>query len=181
MNKAELEHALTRLGEILRDRRVAGEIAVFGGAAIVLGFEFRSATRDVDAVVREGHGQVMQAAQEVEKELHLPPNWLNEQATSYLSKQDDFAWFKTYPSEGQFGLRVLMAKPEYLLAMKLLAFRLYAADVEDITRLARSLNRTTAEELLSVLKYYYPDEQIFPERVVQIRELARQMNASQKP
>ena len=181
MNKAELERALTRLGEILRDRRVAGEIAVFGGAAIVLGFEFRSATRDVDAVVREGHGQVMQAAQEVEKELHLPPNWLNEQATSYLSKHNDFAWFKTYPSEGQFGLRVLMAKPEYLLAMKLLAFRLYAADVEDITRLARSLNRTTAEELLSLLKYYYPDEQIFPERVVQIRELARQMNASQKP
>jgi len=52
----------------------------------------------------------MQAAQEVEQELHLPPNWLNEQATIYLSKHSDFSLFKMYPSEGQFGLRVLLVR-----------------------------------------------------------------------
>jgi hypothetical protein len=36
-----LDNALMRLGQLLRERRVAGEIAVFGGAAIVLGFDFR--------------------------------------------------------------------------------------------------------------------------------------------
>ena len=177
MTKEHLERALTRLGEILRERRVTGEIAVFGGAAIILGFNFRRATQDVDSIILEGHGQVMQASQEVETELHLPPNWLNEQATSYLSKHKDFAWFHTYPSEGQFGLRVLMARPEYLLAMKLFAFRLYAQDVEDIVQLARHLKRTTAEDLVSLLKHYYPDEEIPPRKLLAIREVARQINA----
>jgi len=32
MDKVQLEKALTRLGQLLRERRVAGEVAVFGGA-----------------------------------------------------------------------------------------------------------------------------------------------------
>jgi len=102
---------------------------------------------------------------------------LNEQATSYLSKQNDFNPFRTYPAEGQFGLRVLMAIPQYLLAMKLLAFRLYSQDVGDIVQLARRLNRTTFEDLLYLLKFYYPDEGIPPEKLVGIRDIARQINA----
>jgi len=124
MNKLELERALGRLGELLRQWRVAGEIAVFGGAALVLGFEFREGTEDVDVVITQGHGQVVKAQEEVGHELGLPPNWLNEQGTSYLSKQNDFSLFKTYPSEGQFGLRVFVAAPQYLLAMKILSLRL---------------------------------------------------------
>jgi len=113
---------------------------VFGGAAIALGFGFREGTRDVDTLVLEAHGRVMEAAQEVGEELHLPTTWLNEQATAYLSKRRDFEWFKTYPSEGQFGLRVLVASPQYLLAMKLLALRVYSEDIGDIVQLARKLD-----------------------------------------
>lgn len=181
MTKEEMHHALSRLGQILRERRVTGEIAVFGGAAIVLGFGFREGTRDVDALILEAHGQVMQAAQEVGEELSLPPNWLNEQATSYLSKRRDFEWFKTYPSEGQFGLRVLVASPQYLLAMKLLALRLYSEDVRDIVRLARKLKRTTEDGLLQLLKHYYPEEKISTEKRVEIRDIVRQINAPQEP
>ena len=95
MDKRELENALTRLGNVLRERRVTGEIAVFGGAAIVLGFDFRNATQDVDAMIIQGHGQVVKAQQEVGTELGLPPNWLNEQGTSYLSRHNDFEMFKS--------------------------------------------------------------------------------------
>src|SRR6267154_5160185 len=86
MEKEQIHKALVRLGEILRDRRVTGEVDIFGGAAIVMGFDFRRATQDVDSLVTMGHGEVMQAAQEGGKELDLPPNWLNEQATIYFSK-----------------------------------------------------------------------------------------------
>jgi hypothetical protein len=89
MEKEEIHEALMRLGEVLRDRRVTGEIDIFWGAAIVSGFDFRRATQDVDSLVTLGHGQVMQAAQEVGKKQHLPPNWLNEQVTIYLSKHKD--------------------------------------------------------------------------------------------
>jgi len=175
-----LEKALARLGQILRERRVAGEIAVFGGAAIVLGFDFRSATQDVDAMITQGHGQVVTAQQEVKTELGLPPNWLNEQGTSYLSKHNDFKLFRTYPSEGQFGLRVLTASPQYLLAMRLLSLRPFAHDVEDVVQLARRLSCTTAEGLLEIIKHYYPDERVLPEKIAQIRSIARDINAPEK-
>jgi len=61
-----------------------------------------------------------------------------------------------------------------------LAFRLYAAAVDDIKHLALHLNRTSAEDLLSLLKYYYPNEQITPERVLQVTELARKLHAPAK-
>jgi hypothetical protein len=178
MDKPKLETALTRLGQLLRERRVAGEIAVFGGAAIVLGFDFRTATQDVDAMITQGHGQVVKAQEEVGAEQGLPPNWLNEQGTSYLSRHSDFKLFRTYPSEGQFGLRVLMATPRYLLAMRLLSLRRYGHDVEDIVQLAQRIGCTTAESLLELVKHYYPDEQVLPEKVVEIRSIARQLKAS---
>jgi hypothetical protein len=75
---------------------------------------------------------------------------------------------------------VLLALPEYILAMKLLAFRLHGADVEDIRYLAGHLKRTSAEELLCLLKSYYPNEQITPERELQIAELSRKLSAPTK-
>ena len=80
---------------------------MFGGAAIVLGFDLRNAKQGVDAMIIEGHGQVVKAQQEVGAELGLPPNWLNQQGTSFLSRRNDFEMFRTYPSEGQFGVRVM--------------------------------------------------------------------------
>jgi hypothetical protein len=181
VTKLELEQAFFRLGQLLRERRVAGEIAVFGGAAIVLGFDFRTATQDVDALITQGHGQVVRAQEEVGAEMGLPPNWLNDPGASYLSKLGDFQLFKTYPSEGQFGLRVLTAAPQYLLAMRLLSLRAYGHDVQDTVQLARGLGCTTANSLLQVVKDYYPDEQVPPEKLAQIRSLERQLNAPEKP
>ncbi len=177
MDKPTLERAFTRLGQLLRERRVAGEIAVFGGAAIVLGFDFRTATEDVDAVINRGHGEVVKAQEEVGAEMDLPPNWLNEQGTTYLSKQQDFNLFRTYPSEGRFGLRVLLAAPQYVLAMKVLSLRGFGHDVEDVAELAQRLGCTAPEHLLQLVKRYYPDEQVPPEKVIRIRDIVRQLNA----
>ncbi len=181
MDRAQLERAFTSLGELLRERRVTGEIAVFGGAVIVLGFDPQARTQDVDAMITQGHGQVVKAQEEVGAELGLPPNWLNEQGTTYLSKHSDFTLFRTYPSEGQFGLRVLMASPRYALAMKVLSLRGYGHDAKDVLQLARQLGYTTAEDLLQLVRQYYPDEQIPPEKVARIRDIVRQISAPDEP
>jgi hypothetical protein len=47
--------------------------------------------------------------------------------------------------------------------------------------LARRLGCTTAEDLLQMAKHYYPDEQILPEKEVEIRSIARQIDAPHKP
>ena len=51
MDRMRLERAFTRLGQLLRERRVTGEIAVFGGAVIVLGFDPQVRTQDVDVMI----------------------------------------------------------------------------------------------------------------------------------
>jgi hypothetical protein len=68
------------------------------------------------------------------------------------SNRREFSLFRLYPSEGQFGLRALLAMPKYILAMKLLAFRLHGADVEDIRYLVLYLKRTSAEDFAVVIE-----------------------------
>jgi len=123
----------------------------------------------------------VKAQEEVGIELGLPPNWLNEQGTVYLSRHGDFSLFRTYPSEGQFGLRVLVASPRYALAMKVLSLRGYGHDAKDVKQLARELGYTTAEDILQLARRYYPDEQIPPERVARIRDIMRQADAPDEP
>ena len=49
LGRAELERAFTRLGERLARRGVAADIFVVRGAAIVLAYDAKHVTRDVDA------------------------------------------------------------------------------------------------------------------------------------
>ena len=64
LDLAEIKHAFSIMGEFLRDKKTVGEIAVYGGGAILLQFRWRGSTRDVDAtVISDGnHGLVRQAA-----------------------------------------------------------------------------------------------------------------------
>lgn len=48
-------------------------------------------------------------------------------------------------------------------------------------RLARQLGITTAEDLVQLVRQYYPDEQIPAEKVAQIRDIMRQVNAPNEP
>ena len=79
-----LRRAFELLAKHLKRRGVVGEVHVFGGAAMVLAFNSRQATRDVDAVFAPDT-YVLEAAREVAIELGLPKSWLNNQASSYVS------------------------------------------------------------------------------------------------
>ena len=54
-------------------------------------------------------------------------------------------------------------------------------DIQDIVQLARRLGCMTAEDLLQLVKHFYPDEQVLPEKELEIRSIARQINAPHKP
>jgi methylmalonyl-CoA mutase cobalamin-binding subunit len=63
--------AFLRLAELLRRDGTVGEIYIFGGAAMVLGYRARFATRDVDALF-EPREKIHRAAVEVAEEMGLP-------------------------------------------------------------------------------------------------------------
>ena len=75
-----LEGAFRELSGELRLRRARAHIYIIGGAAIALGFDNRRVTLDVDAVVRVGHGHLMEAVRRVAYRHGWPTTWPNEQA-----------------------------------------------------------------------------------------------------
>lgn len=65
------------------------------------------------------------------------------------------------------NLRVRVAQPEYLLAMKCLAFRLGAEfqDESDVRFLLRYLNIDSYDAAVEVITRYYPRER-FPQKTI---------------
>ena len=112
--RKRIEQLFTDLGARLERRGVTGEVLVFGGAAMILAFNARAATRDIDAVSAPDDA-VRTAADEVAQEHGLPRSWLNNQASSYLSLS---AAEGKVPAFEAGGLRVYALAPQQLLAMK---------------------------------------------------------------
>lgn len=157
-----LQQALAALGRRLAERRLTGEIVVYGGGAMLLQFEVERRTRDLDVRVLEGHGPIFAAAREVERDLALPPGWLSEAVTQYTSRLEGPTarhWHAEYPADATgYGLRVHVARPEYLLAMKLLAARTGSFDLADAAVLARACRLTNAAGLQAAIARWFPDQ-----------------------
>jgi len=152
LDRERLREAFDLLAAKLARRGVVGEVHVFGGAAMVLVFDARSATRDVDALF-EPDGPMLDAAREVAGELGLPHSWLNNQASSYVSGRAG----RGTPVYDHPNLRVLTTPPEHLLAMKVRAARA-VRDADDIRRLLESLDVHSIDEVIQIVDRYFPDE-----------------------
>ncbi|MEO6120873.1 MAG: DUF6036 family nucleotidyltransferase, partial [Acidimicrobiales bacterium] len=130
MDRDQILAALTALAGRLERAGLAGDMYVVGGAAIALGFSARRSTRDIDAVF-EPKREIYRLAQEVAAELGLPPGWLNDAVKGFLAGDDP----RATPVLDLPGLRCLVASPEMLLALKVLAHRV-GEDEEDVLLLA---------------------------------------------
>ncbi|MGO9189637.1 MAG: DUF6036 family nucleotidyltransferase [Streptosporangiaceae bacterium] len=165
LGREELERTFTALGERLARRGVVADVFVVGGAAMALAYDATRVTRDVDARFVP-HGIVLEEARRVADDLGLPPWWLNEQATAYISGKDDPGKRRVFDHP---GLRVMAASPEHVFAMKALAAR--TRDIDDLRLLAGMIGVETADAALRVCADFYPDEPIPPRTDAVLREL----------
>ncbi len=152
LDRALPDRAFTLLAERLARKNVVGEIHVFGGAAMVLAFDSRAATRDVDALFAPD-GSVLDAAREVAAELGLPPSWLNNQASTYVSgRAGRGTRVFDHPN-----LRVMATPPEHLLAMKVRAARA-VRDADDVRLLLAHLKLEDVAAVERLVARFFPDE-----------------------
>jgi hypothetical protein len=165
--------ALARLDEKLGDDGVIGEICLFGGTAMVLAFNARLSTRDVDAVFKPPE-IIRKHALEIAEELNLAPGWLNDGVKGYLSHSAE------YTSEGLpqlANLRIIRPTAEYLLAMKCMASRSPSyetkGDREDIRFLIGQLCLKDADSVLQLVEKFYPADRIPPKTHFLIQELVQ--------
>ena len=139
LSRATIERALLRLGELASDAGEHVSLVVVGGAALVLGYNARTSTRDVDAylIVPPERRLTRTWVRAVARELGLPQDWLNDGATGFMQ---GVARGPVLLS-GR-GIMVYQAAPEQLLAMKLAAWR----DIYD---------QTDASTLFRVVRSHY--------------------------
>jgi hypothetical protein len=155
------------------------EIAVYGGSAIMLALKARVATRDVDAVFEADKELVRRIVRDMAADHGWDEAWLNDGVKGFLSAVDSESGnkplFGTYPSETEPGLRVFVARPEYLFAMKCRAMRVGGADseqdVEDIRQLAALLGLKTAQAAMDLVLSFYPQGIIEPKTQFGLEEI----------
>jgi hypothetical protein len=115
-------------------------------------------TKDAQLQLRVSRAEKT-AIQRAARNAGLSPDWLNDGVKGFLSSQGDFAPFLELDH-----LCIMIAQPEYLLAMKCLAMRIGAEfhDEDDVRYLLRHLDVRTYDKAVAITGKYYPLDQ-FPQ------------------
>ena len=170
LTKADIRRLFELLDAELAGQGIHGELYLVGGAVMCLALDARDSTRDVDAMFRPGRA-IREAAVRVASKAGAPETWLNDAVKGYLSPRGEFDEFLDLPH-----LKVFVARPEYLLAMKCASMRLGEEfhDLDDVRYLLRYLNIAKADDALAILRRYYDEEQLLPNtRLDHQEQLAR--------
>jgi hypothetical protein len=156
LSREDIRRLLGLLEEELRSQNVVGELYLVGGAVMCLVLDARPSTRDVDAYFRPVR-VVREAAARVADRAGVSRDWLNDGVKGYLSAKGEFEPFLELPH-----LRVFVALPEYVLAMKCAAMRLGEEfrDLDDVRFLLRYLNLSSVEEAIEVVTRYFDESQL---------------------
>ena len=142
------------------------ELAVYGGAALMLASNFRFATEVVDIaeIGRPWPAWLTAIVAEIATGNGWSEDWLNDAVTFHLSPLADHTAdhieFGSFPRLGPPGLDVLVPTADYLLALKLKAIRITDAvkgerEAADVRGLMRTLN-VDADGAIAILRHCFP-------------------------
>lgn len=167
-DREALLDAFDQIGRVAVQAGTKLQIAVYGGSALMLASNFRFATEDVD-VSRLEHplpDWLATVVREIAARNGWHQDWFNDGVAVHLSSLADHAAdhleFATFPRDSDVtGLVVSVPTAEYLLALKLKAFRVLdpaRGETErlDILNLMRVVGISSAEEAVAVLGRYFP-------------------------
>lgn len=132
------------------------EIVLAGGAALVLLYNAREATRDVDvcSVGSAIAAPLWEAARRVAADLDLPEDWLNDGAKGYLK-----GLLRGQVLLDRPALVVRALGPQQLLAMKLSAWR-DDVDISDARLLLSELSGTREEVWNTIEPFLVPGREL---------------------
>jgi hypothetical protein len=172
LSKKQILRCLEELSAEMGKQNLKGEILLFGGAAMVLAFNARSSTKDVDAIFRPKK-EIYAISKKIARKHHLPEGWLNDSVKGFITsdsfKQNLFIRYK--------NLAVYTPEPQYLLAMKCMSMRigLESSDIDDIKTLLKYLQIKKTEDVFQLLEQYYPQNKIPQKTFYAIDEILKKL------
>ena len=144
------------------------QVAVYGGSALMLASNFRFATEavDVSELPKPSPIWLADTLREIAQANGWSDDWFNDGVVFHLSpfadQATDHLEFGTFPRDGTPpGLVVSVPSAEYLLALKLKAFRVtdpVRGETErlDVLNLMRVVGISTGDEAIALLGRYFP-------------------------
>jgi len=142
------------------------EITLIGGASILLNYGFRDSTYDVDALIH-ATSAMKEAINHVTDTYDLPNGWLNEDFKNTKSYTPKLVKYSQYYRTFSNVVTVRTITGEYLVAMKLMAYRQYKHDISDIVGILREQQATgeplTFERIDTAVNNLYDGWQNMPE------------------
>jgi hypothetical protein len=161
LGKKQITQLFDALNIELQKDDTDGEIYLVGGAVMCLVYDARASTQDIDAFFKPSK-KIREAAARVALNLGIDEHWLNDGVKGYLSTKEAFTSFLVLSH-----LKIMVAQPEYLLAMKCLSMRIGAEfqDIDDIRYLLRYLNISDYKKASIVISEYYPLDR-FPQKTL---------------
>lgn len=164
--KAVFLEALDRLNALLVEEGKRITFLAVGGGAMMLAYGTRDKTHDIDGVLYPAntlledtlHRLATIVAEQIKEDgvfPNMPDGWINVQVKSIMQSQTySVANFESLPQYQWSNLKLLFAKPGYLLAMKSQALRDSRRDYTDVVSLVRLLGIKTLEEYQETVSPY---------------------------
>lgn len=145
MKKEDINLYLKELTKVIRKNKrnsdVTYELILIGGASILVNYEFRNSTSDVDCI--DVNNILMNdAIIKVAEKYDLPTDWINTDFKITKSYSDKLINYSTYyKTFGNGTLEIRTIKDEYLIAMKLVSGRKYKNDISDIVGIISEIKK----------------------------------------
>lgn len=175
LSRAVIVRALSRLGELCAEKSSRVEIAIYRGTVMMLAYDCREATKDIDAIFHPPD-VVESLIKRVACEQNLPDDWMNSGVESFVAGREERIPFEQLQIPG-----LVMTRPsaKYLLAMKCRAGRLptpfRAGDRADITFLLRELKIRSMAEVDAIAAEFYGSPGLEPEKRWLVEKLLQEV------
>lgn len=176
LGKEQIDNYLKKVAKQYRKlsgKSMPAEITLIGGASILVNYGFRDSTYDIDALIHAA-SSMKDAINYVTDTMKLPNDWLNDDfknTTSYTPKLVNYSvYYRTFSNV----VTIRTIAGEYLVAMKLKAFRKYKHDISDIVGIMREHERMgkplTFEQIDTAVKNLYDGWENMPENAYALIE-----------
>src|SRR5271156_3302051 len=166
LNRDEIESTLAELADQLNARNVRAKIYLVGGAVMVLAFDTRFTTGDIDASMHPTD-DVLAVAAEIGDRRGLGAEWLNNSAQQFIPVFKEPNW---QPILKSGNVEIVAADEQSMLAMKMRAGR-GSRDRLDINFLVKRCGITSVAEALELYEEFFPEDPL-PDRTLPLLDEA---------